>query len=306
MKFLRVTIIIVLLLMLAGCGTKPRAREAGKLRIVTTVGMVTDIVQRIAGDEADVIGLMGPGVDPHLYKASYQDVNKLDHADIVFFSGLHLEGKMTVMLEKMARFKPVVAVAEAIPESLRLAEGGASGHTDPHLWMNPALWKHIVDPIEAELSKAKPEHRERFRFRADSLKSEFDSLYAWAHATLAAIPEESRVLVTAHDAFNYFGRAFKVDVRALQGISTATEFGLADVQNLVGLIVERKIKAVFVESSVPQKPLQAVIEGCRARGQDVKIGGSLYSDAMGEPGTPDGTYFGMIRHNVNTIASALR
>ena len=306
MKFLRFTIAVVLLLALAGCGQKPRAWEAKKLRIVTTVGMVTDIVRRIAGDEAEVLGLMGPGVDPHLYKASFRDVTKLDQADIVFYSGLHLEGKMTGVLEKMGRFKPVAAVAEAIPESLRMAKAGENGHADPHVWMNPALWKHIIDPIEAELSKAKPEQRKLFRERADSLRVQFDSLTAWAERELAAIPQERRVLVTAHDAFNYFGRAFDVEVRGLQGMSTATDFGLADVQNLVRLIVDRKTKAVFVESSVPQKPLQAVIEGWRARGQEGGIGGSLFSDAMGEPGTAEGTYFGMIRHNVNTIAGALK
>lgn len=301
------SIILAIVLALVGCReANTRNPQIGKLKIVTTVGMVTDIVRLIAGDDAEVIGLMGPGVDPHLYKASFRDVTKLDQADIVFYSGLHLEGKMTGVLEKMGRFKPVVAVAEAIPESLRMAKAGENGHADPHVWMNPALWNHIIDPIEAELSKAKPEQRKLFRERADSLRVQFDSLTAWAERELAAIPQERRVLVTAHDAFNYFGRAFDVEVRGLQGMSTATDFGLADVQNLVRLIVDRKIKAVFVESSVPQKPLQAVIEGCRARGQKVVIGGSLFSDAMGEPGTAEGTYFGMIRHNVNTIAGALK
>lgn len=300
-------IALIALLLLAGCGgSSAHKPQGGKLRITTTVGMVTDIVARVAGDEAVVTGLMGPGVDPHLYKASYRDVTKLDRADIVFYSGLHLEGKMTGVLEKMGRFKPVIAVAEAIPESLRMAKAGERSHTDPHVWMDPSLWKHILVPITDELCRMRPEKASLFRARADSLATQFDSLAAWAQRELATIPKERRVLVTAHDAFNYFGKAFDVEVRGLQGISTATDFGLADVQNLASLITERKIKAVFVESSVPQKPLQAVIEGCRARGQNVLIGGLLYSDAMGASGTDDGTYFGMIRHNVNTIVSALQ
>lgn len=276
------------------------------LTIVTTVGMVTDIVRQVAGDDADVQGLMGAGVDPHLYKASFRDVEKLDHADVVFYSGLHLEGKMTDVLEKMARRKPVVAVALAIPESLLHRQSGIAGAYDPHVWMDPARWKHILDPIVRELSRAMPSHSSVFEARADSLRAQFDSLATWARAGISSIPSQQRVLITAHDAFGYFGEAFDIEVEGLQGISTATDFGLADVTNLVDLITSRSIKAVFVESSVPRKPLEAVLAGCRDKGHAVTIGGELFSDAMGEAGTDKGTYFGMIRHNVTTIVSALR
>ena len=296
--------ILALVVLGMGCSGK-KAATSEKLQIVTTVGMITDVVQRIAGDQADVIGLMGPGVDPHLYKASHGDVERLTQADIVFYNGLHLEGKMGDVLVKMARGKPVVAVTETIPENLLREPPEFQGHYDPHVWMDPSLWKHTLTPIVRELSKSRPQAASAFQARADTLGRELDSLTQWSKTELAAIPKEQRVLITAHDAFGYFGRAFDIDVRGLQGISTASEYGLNDVTELVNLLVSRKIKAVFVETSVPTKPLEAVLEGARAKGHPVKIGGTLYSDAMGDPRTPDGTYPGMIRHNVTTIAEAL-
>lgn len=296
--------VAILSAILGGCAA--RKQDPSRLQIVTTVGMVTDIVQRVAGNDADVIGLFGPGVDPHLYKASFRDVVRLDEADIVFYSGLHLEGKMTDMFEKMSRKKTVIAVAEAIPESLRYKQHDAAGAYDPHVWMDPARWKYTLDPIVAALSKKYPARAADFSARADSLSAEFDSLSAWAAREIGSIPRSRRVMITAHDAFSYFGDAFDVEVKGLQGMSTATDFGLADVTRLVDLIASRGIKAVFVESSVPRKPLEAVLAGCRARGHSVVIGGELFSDAMGAPGTEEGTYFGMIRHNVNTIVGALR
>jgi len=296
--------VVIFAAMLGGCAT--HKRDSSRLHIVTTVGMVTDIVQRVAGDDAEVIGLFGPGVDPHLYKASFRDVVRLDEADVVFYSGLHLEGKMTEMFEKMARKKAVIAVAEAIPESLRHKRHDAAGAYDPHVWMDPARWKYTLDSIVAALSKALPERAAVFATRADSLRAEFDSLTLWAAREIETIPRARRVMITAHDAFGYFGDAFDMEVEGLQGMSTATDFGLADVTRLVDMISLRGIKAVFVESSVPRKPLEAVLAGCRARGHSVVIGGELFSDAIGQPGTEEGTYFGMIRHNVNTIVGALR
>lgn len=294
-----------LLLVFTGCKAKAPA-PSGKLRIVTTTGMITDIVRIVAAGEAEVTGLMGSGVDPHLYKASHGDVQKLDAADIVFYNGLHLEGKIADVLEKMARTKPVVAVGEAVPDSLRIARDGGADAADPHVWMDPALWAYTLEPIARELGTARPAKADLFHARADSLAAEFAALHDWAKWELKQIPAERRVLITAHDAFGYFGRAFAVDVRGLQGVSTATDFGLQDVTNLAEFITARKIKAVFVESSVPSKPLEAVLEGCRARGQNVAIGGTLYSDALGDPGTAAGTYTGMFRHNVSTIVSALK
>jgi manganese/zinc/iron transport system substrate-binding protein len=297
--------LLAITFVIGGCrAKKPTSSE--KLQIVTTVGMITNVVHCIAGDQADVIGLMGPGVDPHLYKASHGDVERLTQADIVFYNGLHLEGKMGDVLVKMAREKPVVAVTETIPENLLREPPEFQGHYDPHVWMDPSLWRYTLTPIVRDLSKLRPQSASQFQARAESLGIEMDSLYQWSRRELAAIPVEQRVLITAHDAFGYFGRAFDIEVRGLQGISTASEYGLNDVTGLAKLLASRKIKAVFVESSVPTKPLEAVLEGARAKGHEVKIGGTLYSDAMGDPNTPDGTYLGMIRHNVKTIAEALK
>lgn len=306
MKYLvRAILSLFVLTFFSGCG-KQSATPSKKLQIVTTIGMITDVVQRVAGDQATVSGLMGPGVDPHLYKASHGDVEQLSQADIVFYNGLHLEGKLADVLVKMARERPVVAVTETIPESLLREPPEFQGQYDPHVWMDPSLWKQTLIPIVRELSSMRPKSATDFQRRADSLAAQMDSLYTWAKIELATIPRECRVLVTAHDAFGYFGRAFDIEVRGLQGISTASEYGLNDVTALVNLLVDRKVKAVFVETSVPTKPLEAVIEGARARGHGVKIGGSLFSDAMGDPKTPDGTYIGMIRHNVRTVVDALR
>lgn len=301
----RISLALFLFSFISACGKQSTA-PSKKLNIVTTIGMITDVVQRVAGDQANVSGLMGPGVDPHLYKASHGDVEQLSQADIVFYNGLHLEGKMADVLVKMARERPVVAVTETIPESLLREPPEFQGQYDPHVWMDPSLWKQTLIPIVRELSNLRPKSAADFQRRADSLAAQMDSLYTWAKIELATIPRERRVLVTAHDAFGYFGRAFDIEVRGLQGISTASEYGLNDVTALVNLLVDRKVKAVFVETSVPTKPLEAVIEGARARGHGVKIGGSLFSDAMGDPKTPDGTYIGMIRHNVRTVVDALR
>ncbi len=291
--------------LLAGCAKKEAPKPSAKLNIVTTVGMITNVVEMIAGDAAVVTGLMGAGVDPHLYKASHGDVDKLASAEIVFYNGLHLEGKMSDVLVKLAREKPVVAVTEDIPDSLLREPPEFEGQFDPHVWMDPSLWKLTLKPISRELSKLRPNSAGEFSHRADSLAVVFDSLFVWAQAELGRVPAEHRVLVTAHDAFGYFGRVFKLEVRGLQGISTASEYGLADVTNLVNLLVNRRVKAVFVETSVPTKPLQAVLDGCRAQGHDVRIGGTLFSDAMGDTGTPEGSYVGMIRHNVKTVAEGL-
>ena len=306
MKQILAVVVLSVALISGGCGGKQASPAKGKLKIVTTVGMITDVVQRIAGDQAEVVGLMGPGVDPHLYKASHGDVERLSGADIVFYNGLHLEGKMADVLVKMARERAVVAVTEEIPEDLLREPPEFQGHYDPHVWMDPSLWKYTLLPIVRELSKLRPAAAKDFQMRADSLGAQMDSLFGWAKIELATIPVEGRVLITAHDAFGYFGRAFDIEVRGLQGISTASEYGLNDVTELVDLLVKRKIKAVFVESSVPTKPLEAVIEGAKSKGHQVRIGGTLYSDAMGDPQTTDGTYLGMIRHNVQTIVEALR
>ncbi len=302
---LKYFLLILLAAVVVSCGGKTTT-PSQKLSVVCTVGMITDVAQTIAGDKADVIGLMGPGVDPHLYKVSHGDVEKLANADIVFYNGLHLEGKMADVLVQMARDRVVIPVTKDIAETLLREPPEFDGHYDPHVWMEPMLWATCIQTIADELAKALPADAKTFHARGDSLSTLCQELTQDAKTKFANIPAEQRVLITAHDAFGYFGRAFQIEVHGLQGISTATEYGVADVTTLVDLITDRKVKAVFVESSVPTKPLEAVIKGCKSRGHDVTIGGTLYSDAMGEAGTPEGTYIGMLRHNINTIYEALR
>lgn len=274
------------------------------IRIVCTTGMVADLVRKIGGESVAVTQMMGDGVDPHLYKASPGDVSQLSQADAIFYSGLHLEGKMTDVFERMSRKKPTIAVGDAIPQNQRIDNDGIS--LDPHVWFDVSLWRKAGEVVRERLKEFDPPHAEAYQKRADSYLSELAALHDEAKTKLQSIPKERRVLVTAHDAFRYFGRAYDLEVKGIQGISTESEAGLKDVNDLVAFLVERKIKAVFVESSVPDKNVRALIEGCRARGHGITVGGELFSDAMGKPGTPEGTYVGMVRHNVETIVKALK
>jgi manganese/zinc/iron transport system substrate-binding protein len=287
-------------------GRPQGAPREGRLRVVTTTGMIADTASRIAGPHAQVDALMGPGVDPHLYKASESDVTRLARADLILYNGLHLEGKMSDILVQMARERPVVAVGSAAPESELREPPEFAGQYDPHIWFDVRLWSLTVGLIEGELSKLDPAHAADFKRNADIVRADLEELDAWVEEQISTIPMEQRVLVTAHDAFGYFGRRYRIDVRGLQGISTAAEAGLKDVEALVDLIVSRKVKAIFVETSVPRKSIEAVQAACKARGHDVAIGGLLFSDAMGAAGTPEGAYVGMVQHNVNTIVGALR
>jgi len=270
--------------------------------------MIADAAAEIGGDRAKVTALMGEGVDPHLYKASPGDVRGLTEADVVFYGGLHLEGRMGDVLEKLGeRAKPkVCAVGEAIPAELLRTPPEFNGHPDPHVWFDVALWMNAVGAVRDTYIAADPAHADEYRARGAAYLAKLKELDDWTRAEIQRIPEDVRILITAHDAFGYFGRAYGLDVRGIQGISTDSEAGLKDINALVDLIVERRVKAVFVESSVPRKMIDALVEGCRGRGHEVKIGGELFSDAMGRSGTPDGTYDGMVRHNVRLIVSALR
>lgn len=290
---------------LAGCSGDEVADD-DRIAITTTTGMIEDAARNVGGEHVTVEALMGPGVDPHLYKATQGDLGRLTSADVVFFNGLHLEGKMVDILEKLGSRRPVVAVADGIPEGELRSPPEFKGSHDPHIWFDVKLWGHAVRRIAEELRTVDPEHAADYDRNAAAYLARLDSLDAWVRAEIATIPAERRVLITAHDAFGYFGRAYEIEVRGLQGISTVSEFGLSDVNSLVDLIVERKIKAVFVESSVPKRSIEAVVAGVRSRGHDVQIGGQLFSDAMGDAGTPEGTYIGMVSANVRTIASALR
>lgn len=293
---------------LAGCqgsSAEPRGRVGDvPIRVVATTGMVGDLVGRVGGDRVAVTALMGEGVDPHLYKASPGDIRLLSGADLIVYSGLHLEGKLGDVLARMARRTPTHAVAEGIPRD-RLMTTGA-GVPDPHLWFDVALWAEGLAVVRDALAEFDPQHAEEYRSNAEAYRAELLALDAEIRARLAEIPPERRVLVTAHDAFGYFGRAYEVEVRAIQGISTESEAGVREINDLVAFLATREIKAVFVESSVSDRNIQALVEGSRARGHQVAIGGQLYSDAMGRPDTPAGTYPGMVRHNVDTIVNALR
>jgi len=305
------TLHVLAALLLATGLTACKAKEApaatgGTLQVVTTIGMIADVAARLAGPHARVDALMGAGVDPHLYKASEGDVRRLSEADLVLYNGLHLEGKMGDVLVKLARQRPVVAVADAVPEGQRREPPEMQGQYDPHIWFDVSLWALVVEPIERELARLRPAHADEFRSNAAAVRKELEELDRWVTERIQTLPAGKRVLVTAHDAFGYFGRRYGVEVHGLQGISTVAEAGLKDVEQLVDLIVTRKVKAIFVESSVPRRSIEAVQAACRARQHDVAIGGQLFSDAMGAAGTPEGTYTGMVRHNVNTVVEALK
>ena len=296
-------------LILSGCSDSAGDGETNgekRLKITATTGMIADAARNIAGDRADVVGLMGPGVDPHLYKATPGDLRELQSADLILYNGLHLEGKMGEVFEKLARTKPVVAVAEGLDPAKLRKPAEFEGNYDPHIWFDVALWSGAVRNVANALKEQDPEGAAIYEKNAAAFIAKLDSLDAWVRQRMNEVPKEHRILVTAHDAFGYFGQAYDVEVRGLQGISTLSEFGLADLREVIDMIVERKVNAVFIESSVPKRSIEALVEGVRDRGHEVRIGGELFSDAMGEDGTPEGTYIGMVSANVNTIANALK
>jgi manganese/zinc/iron transport system substrate-binding protein len=286
-------------------GGEPAGGGAG-LKVVATVGMIGDVAAEIGGGKVSVRTLIGAGVDPHLYKPTVADVKQLDAADLLLRNGLLLEGRMGDVLNKMGkRGKTVHAVAEEALAGHGYVVSDEGGHHDPHVWMDVAAWARVAGQIADALAAKDPENAAFYQERAAAYRERLDALDAYARKTLASIPKERRVLVTAHDAFGYMARAYGLEVRGVQGISTESEAGLKEINSLVGFLVERGVPAVFVESSVPTKAVEALIEGARSRGHQVRIGGELFSDAMGKAGTYEGTYLGMIDHNVTTIARAL-
>jgi len=266
--------------------------------------MVADLATNIGGEHVAVTSLMGAGVDPHLYKASPADVSQLNRADIILYSGLHLEGKLGELLERMSERKPTVPAAERIAADKLLHD--EHGARDPHVWFDVSLWSEAASAVADALAEFDPPHAATYQANLKLYQERLAGLHSYAQEQLALVPADRRVLVTAHDAFRYFGRAYGVEVRGIQGISTDSEASSREVTELVGFLVERKIKAVFVETSVADQNIRALLEGCQARGHNVVIGGTLFSDAMGEAGTPEGTYEGMVKHNVDTIVKALQ
>ena len=298
---------------LAGCGPGAAPEpggagndDAGPYTIATTVGMISDITRQVAGDRATVEGLIGPGVDPHLYRPTRTDVQKLLDADVILYNGLLLEGKMTDALIRAANAgRRVHAVTELMDEQYLLEPEEFAGHHDPHVWMDPAAWAKAVEVVRDRLSEYDPKGGAVYGANAGAYLAQLGALDAYAAEVLSTVPGGQRVLVTAHDAFNYFGRRFGFEVVGIQGLSTESEAGVRDIERLVDLLVERKVGAVFVESTVSERNINALIAGAKARGHTVVIGGRLFSDAMGDAGTYEGTYIGMIDHNVTTIARAL-
>jgi manganese/zinc/iron transport system substrate-binding protein len=283
----------------------PAAADGEKLSVVTTTGMIADAVANVGGDLVEVRALMGPGVDPHAYRQTRSDIVAMTEADLVLWHGLYLEAQLEEFLLDLADRQPVVAVAEALPQADLLPNDDYPDRFDPHVWMAPGLWTGVVTAIEEALVEVRPEDEATFRANAEAYRAEVERLAAYQAEVLATVPEASRVLLTAHDAFNYFGSSYGFEVMGIQGISTESEAGLNRIGELVDLLVERQIGAVFVESSVSDRNIRALIEGAAAKGHTVIIGGELFSDAMGEAGTYEGTYIGMIDHNATTISTAL-
>ncbi len=308
----------LLLSFLAGCNTgenpstdntSSQAQTAKTLtypiQAAATVGMVADLIKNVGGDHVNVTQIMGSGVDPHMHKATRDDVQTIMNADLVFYSGLMLEGKMADTLIKVSRNKPVYAVTELIDEKTLLEPDDFDGHYDPHVWMDVAAWSECVDAVQTALSKFDPTHAKDYQKNAEPYKKHLGDLHQYGLKTIKSIPEESRILITSHDAFNYFGRAYGLNVQGVQGISTESEAGLKRINELVDMLVKKNIKAVFVESSVSKKNITALIDGAKAQGHNIIIGGELFSDAMGETGTYEGTYFGMLDHNFTIVTRAL-
>lgn len=296
-------------ILLAACG--PISESAipdfsdRQINAVATTGMVGDIVQVIGGDRVEVTTLMGPGIDPHAYKASEGDVEKIGSADIVFYNGLHLEAKVADVFEKMGDDIVTVPVAERIPVDRRIVVGTGIGAYDPHVWFDVELWSMAVEEVRDTFVRVDPTHADGYNTRANAFQAEMSELDAYVEEQALRVPPDQRVLITAHDAFGYFAQAYAFEVLGLQGISTATEAGAGDIQDLADIIVERQIPAIFVETSVSPRTIQALQEAVKARGFDVTVGGALFSDAMGDPGTIEGTYLGMVRHNIDTIVGAM-
>ena len=280
--------------------------EAREIRVVTTVGMITDAAAAIGGDRVEVQGLMGAGVDPHLYKATESDVNKLARADIIFYNGLYLEAKMEKIFKQMQRSAVTVAVGEGVPTEKRLESVDYSGHYDPHIWFDIDLWLYAAQEIAQTYSRHDPDNADYYQHRLAAYRAQLEKLNEYVTRRVTEVGAQQRVLITAHDAFRYFGRKYGFEVRGLQGLSTESEAGTRDVMELAEFIAKRKIKAIFVESSVPERNIRAVQDAVRAKGWDVTIGGELFSDAMGTAGTVEGTYPGMVTHNIDTIVDALK
>lgn len=287
--------------------TSCRSPEDGYFRVVATTGMLGDAARILLQDvdSAEVTTLMGPGVDPHLYKASQGDIESLSQADLILYNGLHLEGKMQDVFSRL-RNRDLFKASEAIPRDSLINATEYAGAYDPHIWFDPLLWELVVDQLAEHLAERLPQHESLIARQNREYRDSLRSTHHWVRKQIQKIPERQRIVITAHDAFKYLGERYHLDVRGLQGISTTAEYGVRDIKNLADLIVEYQIGAIFVESSVPKRSVEAVIAAAQSRGQAVELGGELYSDALGPSGSGADNYLGMLRHNVKTLSKALR
>jgi manganese/zinc/iron transport system substrate-binding protein len=302
-----ITLLLSLGIVLSACTPEASRGDITErpINVVTTTGMIADAVDNVGGERVDVTNLMGPGIDPHLYKASEGDVSRMANADIIFYNGLGLEAQMGEVFQQMRGQIVTVAVAEGIDEARLLEDEEYDGAPDPHIWFDVSLWTHAVERVRDSLIEIDPGSRVYYQANTESYLAQLDELHEYILAQAARVPESQRVLITAHDAFQYFGAAYGFEVRGLQGLSTESEAGTADIREMAEFIVERDIRAIFIETSVPDRSIQAVQAAVIARDHQVEIGGELYSDALGNPGTQAGTYLGMLEYNINTIVSAL-
>ena len=301
---MRKSITCLFVIFLVAC--KAPTKSSGKLKVVVTTSMLTDLVKNIGGDLIDLQGLMGAGVDPHLYKASEGDVSKLFNADVIFYNGLHLEGKLVAVFEKMETQKTTVALGEFLAKEGLIGSDYFASNYDPHVWFNIQYFKEFSDKVTSVLSEKDPKNAASFTANNLAFQQKLDLLHTAVVNTIATLAPEKRILVTAHDAFNYFGKAYGFKVVGLQGLSTATEAGVQDVQKLSEYIIANKVKAIFIESTVPRRTIEALQEAVLSKGHQVSIGGSLYSDALGDGGSVEGTYVGMFLYNIKTIVNALQ
>ncbi|KIL44146.1 metal ABC transporter solute-binding protein, Zn/Mn family [Jeotgalibacillus soli] len=298
--------IMVMSFVLVGCNVAEKeGGEDQPIQVVATTSQIGDSISQIGGEFLEVTTLMGPGVDPHIYQPTQRDIQALQNADIVFYNGLHLEGRMDEVFEQIGKDRPVLALADAVSAQDLLNDPDEPAVTDPHIWFDIDIWMTALDHATKELEELLPNNKAELNVQKEAYFSQLEELKTESLKTMATIPDEQRVLVTAHDAFGYFGRMYNTEVLGLQGLSTEDEIGVSDIQEIVNLLVEREIPSVFVESSISERSIRAVIEGATQAGHSVTLGGELYSDAMGAKGTETGTYIGMYKHNIETISQAL-
>ena len=304
MKFRHLVFLFIIAFGISGCSSSSQ-QTSDKPIVVATTSIIADVLTNICGESAEIQSIMGPGVDPHLYKASHKDIEKLTTADVIVYNGLHLEGKMSDVLERLAKKKTVLAFSDGVkPTDLRAINADADVY-DPHIWFDPTIWKQGIMYLAEELGSKYPNLKEAIDKNTTDYIAALDSIDSLCMELAQSLEQDKRVIITSHDAFMYFGNHYGFEVKGLQGISTLSESGLKDVTNMVNYIIDRKVAAVFVENSVPQKALRSVIDGCNVKGHTVEIGGELFSDALGAERTPEGTYTGMLQYNMETVVKAL-